>query len=152
MERIIGSYAVKSFSSSQEYYCCEMSDIQKGSVYGAIEPLATNIGGETDKLTDCATNQLPQFHRQHQYSESLQTLLEQKPSVWVYLLLISSTLFLSTLIILVWGMMIIDASNVLGLKADKISAKYTLSFAHQSEIKNLQFNILLSFSLFTGAN
>ena len=65
MKKVIGSYAVKFFSSSKKYYCCEVSDIQKGSVYGAIEPLVTNIDGEIDKLTDSTRNKLSQFDCEH---------------------------------------------------------------------------------------
>ncbi|NRB06633.1 MAG: hypothetical protein HRU34_04450 [Richelia sp.] len=114
-----------------------MSDIQKGSVYGAIEPLVTNIDGERYKLTDSTRNKLSQFDCEHHYSDPLQRLLEQRPSILAYSLLISSTLFLSILIILVWGMRVVDAYYVLGLKTDKVTTQYTSSLVNKSEIKKL---------------
>ncbi len=86
---------------------------KKVSICGAIETNISTIA--TNKKTAISTIQQQKFNNQSNCSKSLQMLLDQRPSMLVYLVFLTSTFFLTALMIWVWKGKVVEVARVQGI-------------------------------------
>jgi hypothetical protein len=113
MERIIRFYAVQAFNKSHLW---DRTSAKKGSSDGGIEPSI-----KTD--ADISATQQQRFSNPGNCSKSLQMLLDQRPSILAYLVLLTSTFFLTTLIIWAWNGRVVEIDHSVDLEREQATTQ-----------------------------
>jgi hypothetical protein len=136
MERIIRFYAVQTFNKlhnskmrTNRSHLWNRTSAKKGSSDGGIEPSI-----KTD--AEISATQQPRFSNVGNSSKSLQMLLDQRPSILAYLVLLTSTFFLATLIIWAWSGRIVEIAHSVDLEREQATTQD--NFVSLKPLKSVQ--------------
>ena len=117
MERIIRSYIVGTFNQSgnsmvrnNKSHLGYNPPPKKVSICGAVETNINTIA--KNQPTAISTTQQTEFNNQSNCSQSLQMLLDKRPSMLVYLVFLASTCFLTALMIWLWKGKIVEVARI----------------------------------------